>query len=380
MVSVRLRWHSLIAVVMLAGLFAGIPAAAAPRAAAEEPPEDPRTVTVAVHPLTPFVMQTGEELTGFTVEVWEEIADRLDWETTYLDVGTVRGQLAAVADKRANVAGGAISLTSEREQSFDFSQPTLDAGMQIMVPTHSVEPTNPSLSSFTRLVFSKMVLGWIIAALVISVLPAHILWLIERRHDNGAVSRKYFPGIFQAFGWGVGSLVGAGGAAPRQWMARTMAIIWGFVGIVFVSFYTANLTATLTLAKLEAQINGPADLYQKSVCTVADTTSASFLRTMGIDATAMEVVEDCYHALLEEGYDAVVYDAPVLRYFVAHQGDGAALMTGPVFQEDDYGFVFPIGSELRKPVNKTLLAMREDGALGLIEQKWFGDEATTSAG
>lgn len=372
----RLRWYALLSVVMLVGMISGAPAT--PLASAQEPDET-RTVTVAIHELKPFVMDAGDELTGFTIDVWKEIADRLNWQTQYLDVGDVEGQLQAVADGRADLAGGAISLTSQRERHFDFSQPTLDAGLQIMVPTHTVRPASPSLSAFSQLVFSKTMLMWLIAALVISVLPAHILWLIERRHKTGAISKKYFPGIFQAFGWGVGSLVGAGGAAPRQWMARSMAILWGFVSIVFVSFYTANLTATLTLAKLEAQINGPADLYDKSVATVANTTAASFLRSMGVDATAMPNIEDSYHALVEDGYDAVVYDAPVLRYFVAHQGDGAVLMAGPVFQEDNYGFVFRIGSHLRKPVDQTLLAMREDGSFGMIEEKWFGDDAASTA-
>ena len=371
------RWHALLAVIGLLVLIGSMPFAI-PRAAPQEPAQSP-TVTVAVHQLTPFVMGTGDDLTGFTIDVWEEIADRLDWQTRYVDVGDVAGQLRAVGDGRADIAAGAISLTSERGLSYDFSQPTLDAGLQIMVPTQTVEPASPSLTAFTKLVFSKTMLGWLIAALLISVLPAHILWLIERRHDTGAVSKHYFPGIFQAFAWGVGSLVGAGAAAPpRQWMARTMAILWAFVSIVFVSFYTANLTATLTLAKLEAQINGPADLYGKSVATVTGTTSASFLRTMGIDATAMASIEECYRALLDGGYDAVVYDAPVLRYFVAHQGDGAALMAGPVFQEDDYGLVFRIGSQLRKPVDQTLLSMREDGSFGMIEEKWFGDDADST--
>ena len=53
-------------------------------------------------------------------------------------------------------------------------------------------------------------------------------------------------------------------------------------------------------------------------------------------------------------------------------------MAGPVFQEDDYGFVFRIGSQLRKPVDQTLLSMREDGSFGMIEEKWFGDDADST--
>lgn len=370
----NLRCRALLGVVMLLTLLGAAPALAPPAKA------QPRTVTVAIHPLTPFVMESSSgELTGFTIALWDEIAQRLDWTTEYLKVDNVNSQLRAVSDGRADLAIGAISITSERERSFDFSQPSLDAGLQIMVPVHSTEPSMPSLAAFLKVIFSKMMLVWLAAALVISVLPAHILWLIERRHADPAVSRSYFPGIFQSFAWGIGSLVGAGGPPPLRWIARPVAILWGFTSIVFVAFYTANLTATLTVANLQAQISGPADLYDKAVATVADTTSAAYLRTMGVEATTMPTIDDCYRALREDGYDAVVFDAPVLRYYAAHRGDGVGVMAGPVFQENDYGFVFTVGSGLRKPVDQALLSMREDSSYAMIKEMWFGDDVSTSA-
>ncbi len=154
----------------------------------------------------------------------------------------------------------------------------------------------------------------------------------------------------------------------------------GFAGIVFVAFYSANLSATLTVAKLDAKISGPADLYDKSIATVGDTTSAAFLRGMGIDATETETIEESYQLLREEGYDAVVFDAPVLRYYVAHRGEGVAVMAGPVLQEEDQGFVFNVNSPLRKPTNQTLFRKREDGTYNLIKEKWFGDDVATTAG
>ena len=56
-----------------------------------------------------------------------------------------------------------------------------------------------------------------------------------------------------------------------------------------------------------------------------------------------------------------------------------AVTAGPVFQDEDQGFVFDINSPLRKPVNQALFRMREDGTYNLIKEKWFGDDAATSA-
>ncbi|MEZ0357638.1 transporter substrate-binding domain-containing protein [Mycobacterium sp. SA01] len=375
-----LRSYRLVAVSVLVWV-AGLGLIGAPRAAAQPAPEDgSQQVTVAIHRLEPFVMKTSTgEWTGFSIDLWTEIARRLGWSTDYLATDDVNGQLAAVADGRADLAVGAISLTAQREKSFDFSQPTLDAGLQIMVPVHHTRPSVPGLGGFLDLLWSRTMLIWLSAAVVVSVVPAHIFWFIERRTAKPVVSRSYFPGIFQAFGWGIGSLVGKNSTAATQSVTRALAILWGFAGIVFVSFYSANLSATLTVAKLESKISGPADLYGKSVATVADTTASSYLRGMGIEATETRTIDDSYHLLNNADYDAVVFDAPVLRYYAAHRGEGAVALAGPVFQDESQGYVFAINSPLRKPINQTVFLMREDGTYNLIKEKWFGDDEATSA-
>ncbi|MDO3401066.1 transporter substrate-binding domain-containing protein [Mycolicibacterium neoaurum] len=358
---------------------------AAPSGAEPQPAPPPGpasevgTVRVITHQLQPFVMSTGSgELTGFSIDLWNEIARRLDWDTEYLGTDDVRGQLVAVSEGRADIAVGGISLTAQREQQFDFTQPTLDAGLQIIVPVIDTRPSVPGLGGYLDLLLSKTMLIWLSAAIVVSVIPTHIFWFIERRSETPVVSRSYFPGIFEAFGWGIGSLVGRQSAPATRTFTKALAILWGFAGIVFVSFYTANLSATLTVTKLDAKITGPADLYDKSVATVAGTTAADYLRSMGVEATETATIDDSYELLRDEGYDAVVFDAPVLRYYVAHRGEGIAVMAGPVFQDENQGFVLSINSPLRKPINQTLFKMREDGTYNMIKEKWFGDDVATA--
>jgi polar amino acid transport system substrate-binding protein len=164
---------------------------------------------------------------------------------------------------------------------------------------------------------------------------------------------------------------------PKHWVGRSLAILWGFAAIIFVALYTANLTANLTVEQIESRITGPDDLYGKSVVTVANTTSVDYLQGMGIGFTPMPTIEDCYRAV-EQGHEAVVFDAPVLRYYVTHQGVGKAEIAGPRFHDEDYGLLFQLGSDLRKPVDGALLAIREDGTYQTIYRKWFGSDEHTS--
>jgi ABC-type amino acid transport substrate-binding protein len=43
-----------------------------------------------------------------------------------------------------------------------------------------------------------------------------------------------------------------------------------------------------------------------------------------------------------------------------------------VFKDEDYGLVFPAGSQLREAADSALLSMQEDGQYELLKKKWFG--------
>src|SRR5258707_10360923 len=80
-----------------------------------------------------MVIEDKGALRGFSIELWTSISARLDRETEYLVMPDVGELLDAVGDGRADLGISAVSITSERESRFDFSQPILNAGLQILV-------------------------------------------------------------------------------------------------------------------------------------------------------------------------------------------------------------------------------------------------------
>jgi polar amino acid transport system substrate-binding protein len=224
-----------------------------------------------------------------------------------------------------------------------------------------------------RLLLSPMILVWLGIAALLIVVPAHIVWFLERRKPGGIIPEpNYIPGIFHALWWAAGTLATQADQMPRQWLARIFAVLWMFTGVIFVAYYTAQLTAALTVEQIHGDINGPDDLPGKRVATTVGSTAADFLKDQHARVQEFPSVDDAYQALLGGTADAVVFDAPVVLYFAEHDGKGRVETAGGVFRKEDYGIVFAEGSPLRKRVDQALLELRENGTYAQIYQKWFG--------
>lgn len=158
-----------------------------------------------------------------------------------------------------------------------------------------------------------------------------------------------------------------------------LSIIWVTkrgdpASLVSKNYFPGILTTNLTVAKITSQIKSPSDLVGRTVCTVANTTSAPAQTKLGVQFTAAPKIDDCFEGFEKVAFEAVVYDAPVLQYYVAHRGAGIAAPAGPIFKDEDCGVAFPIGSDLRRASDDALLAVQEQGEVDRLTQRWFGTE------
>jgi polar amino acid transport system substrate-binding protein len=333
---------------------------------------DAQNVRVVTRVLPPVVVDQNGTLTGFSIDLWTKIADRLQLKSNNQIAPDVRALLEEVRSGKADIGVAAISVTAAREAEFEFSQPILNAGLQIMVRGKGQDGDSNPLSDLLSLLFSKTILVWLGIALLLILIPAHLIWLLERRHEGGIIpTEKYIPGIFYAMFWAAGTLATQGEQMPRQWLARVISVLWMFTGVVFVAFYTAQLAATLTVQQIQGGINGPDDLQGKRVATTRGSTAAAHLRELKAQVHEVAQISEAYEALLNKDVDAVVFDAPVLLYYAANEGKGRVHMVGTPFRKEDYGMVFPANSPLRRQVNNALLALREDGTYQQLYDKWF---------
>jgi polar amino acid transport system substrate-binding protein len=329
-----------------------------------------RVVTRVLPPLV--VEQPGSKLSGFSIELWERIAEKLKLETSFQVAPNVGALLADVRAGKADVGVAAISITSAREGEFDFTQPILNAGLQIMVRGRGQDDGSNPLWDLLGLLFSPAILVWLGIAALLIIIPAHAVWYLERDCKDGIIpTDKYYPGILYALHWAATTLVAQAEHQPRQWIARSVSVLWMFIGVVFVAFYTAQLAATLTVQQIQGGINGPDDLPGKKVATTSGSTAAAAARELRASVLEVAKIEDAYKALNDKQVDAVVFDAPVLLFYAAKEGKGRVQLVGAPFRKEDYGIVFPRNSPLRKQVSVALLGLREDGTYQRLYDKWF---------
>ena len=331
----------------------------------------PSKLRVATRLVRPFVYDQQGQLTGFSIELWQEIARQLNVQSEFVVKPTVKELLNAVKSNDASVGIAAISITADREIDFDFSQPMFDSGLQILTP---VQGSRTGLvEAIIGNLFSTTVLLYVLAVALILFLMAHLVWWFERRNPTGMLThRSYFPGIFEACWWAASTLATQADQMPRAAMARIIAVVWMFMSVVFIAYFTAAVTSSLTVQQLRGDINGPEDLPGKRVGSIHGSTSAEYLRQRNLEPIEFAKIEEAYQALENHQIDAVVYDTPILLYYTAHDGKGKAQTVGAMFRKENYGIVFPSNSPLRKRVNEALLKLKENGAYDQLYTKWFG--------
>ena len=75
-------------------------------------------------------------------------------------------------------------------------------------------------------------------------------------------------------------------------------------------------------------------------------------------------------ALKSGDVDAVLTDGTAGKGYVDASGGGLKLVGGPLGTED-FGFIFPKGSDLVAPVNAAIASLKADGTLETLNRKWF---------
>ena len=344
--------------------------------ATQAPAAAGKNLTVVTRKVTPFVIEKNGHLTGYSIELWERVVREarlpFDPDKDYRIVENVQQMLDELRAGRAEAAVAAVSITSERERTVDFSYPFKESGLQILTKEQ------PG-SSFTKIVSGlfKGDILWLLGGLfVVLLLNSHIIWFLERKKNAESFPEGYVAGIWEAVWWSVCTIITGGceNKAPLGVAGRLTAIVWMLAGAALFTYITATITSAMTVDTLNSDVQSVADLKSRKwpVGTLAGSTAQTFLERQGLNVQTYQDVDAACAALADDKVKAVVYDAPMLLYYAKNNPDKQLGVVGELFEKQSYGIGVPQGSPYRKEITRAILALREQGFFEELENKYFG--------
>lgn len=139
-------------------------------------------------------------------------------------------------------------------------------------------------------------------------------------------------------------------------------------------YYTAG--QIVAVREGEKAVRGVADLAGKTAGIQLNTTASLVLRKHpDVQVRQYPTIDLALQDLLNGNIDAVVGDAPTIRYFTTHGFKGLSTV-GDLLTEEHYGIVMrPEDTALREAVNGALARLRASGRFATLEEKYFGTAA-----
>ncbi|QDU87050.1 Cyclic nucleotide-gated potassium channel [Pirellulimonas nuda] len=353
-----------------------------PAVAVADDPLPTGVLRVATKQAPPFAMREPPgPWRGISIDLVEAVRKELETvrdEPVTLDLQamTLEEMLAAVEAGEVDLAAAALTVSFEREQRVDFSHPYYNSGLGIAI---GPSQRSPGLWSFAGSVMSPTFLKIVGGLLATMLATAVAVYFFERRVNREQFGGGVFRGVASGLWWSAVTLttVGYGDKVPKSTAGRMVGMMWMFSGLFIIASFTAAVTSALTVNQLRSRINGPADLSRVRVTTVEGSTSAAYLRLRRVAFRTHAELAGALDALQAGRCDAVVYDAPLLRYEV-HGRDADAMSVLPtVFARQDYAFALPPSSPIRETVNQALLRATSSGAWDESLEELLGDPLGT---
>lgn len=331
------------------------------------------TYRIGVSEAPPFAMKDERGAwDGIAVRLWRHVAGDLgiQFELQELPIqdiiqGLEHAQLSAMIS---------AVVSAERVMRVDFSHPYYAGRLGIAVP---ITPSNSNWVPVLRNLMSLDFLKIIGMLLIILGIAGTLVWLIERRANPDHFSRRPFKGVADGLWWAAVTMttVGYGDKAPRTHLGRIIGGVWMFAAVVQISFFTAEVTSTLTVKNLAGRVRGPSDLAHVRVGTVRDSAVEEELRSvMGIAAVGYSGYADGLSALSNGDVDAFVASEPIVRYEVAKQFHGRLIVLPASFLREDFAFALPLNSPLRRDINESLLRYIDSEEWTKTVQAYLGHE------
>ncbi len=312
----------------------------------------------------PFSMGAPEH-DGFSIALMRMIAGRLGQDVEFETATSFGKMLDRVRDGEVDGAIANISITAGREATMDFTLPIFESGVQILV-------AGTAENSFWQQIFTLEVAAYVLLAFAVLFGGGMLMWVFERRAQP-YFERPARESMFPNFWWALNLVVNGGfeERMPRSAFGRVLGVVMVVASLFGVSIFVARITAAMTVTALTSTIDSISDLDRRRVGSVEGSTAALFLEGREVRHSAYPGFAEMITAFEEGEVEVLVFDGPLLKYYLLRSPHSDAYLLDRVFRSEDYGIALPTGSPLRESINQAILQLRESGEYGALVDDWF---------
>jgi len=294
---------------------------------------------------------------GVSIELWQEIAKKLHLKYEFKKEN-LKTLINGVADKRLDVGIAALTITAKREKILDFSHSYHTSWLGIAVPKEEQNTLVIILNS----IFSLKMLTIVLLMLLTLVVIGTLIWFAEKRKNPDTFDSNPIKGIGSAIWWVATTMttLGNGSIRPKSFASKSIAMVWMFILLLAVSSVIATISSTLTVSKIGGLVTSKDDLTKGKIATIKDSTSDSYLKNRRIYPLYYKTIPDAMKALEKGKVDAIVYDKPILSYYIHHLHNNCMTLIDTRFKSQNYSIAVQEGNkELLEKINRALLEIIE---------------------
>ncbi|WGF93170.1 transporter substrate-binding domain-containing protein [Aequorivita marisscotiae] len=316
----------------------------------------------------PFVIE-GENEEGIVFDIWKEIAFDLNLKYTLQEYASVEAGIEAAKNNEIAILLGPTTINEERAEEISFSQPYYNTEMAILAPVQELtvwEKVSP--------IFSKTFLFAVLGLLLILTVVGFLFWLVEGRKFKEDYGERIHQGIGSGIWLAIVTMttVGYGDYSPRTPAGRVVMGSWMILSLILATSFVAGIATTLSLtAREDKTITSIQQLDGKKVAVPDYKKIMDRVRNVDGQPIAVKTVSEGYKLLLEKKVDALIYDEIPLEYIFSDKEKDHYVLSKKKIEPQYYGFVFPIGSNLKRKVDLEIIHLQDTKEISHIVEDWI---------
>ncbi|GLJ41555.1 hypothetical protein SUGI_0860070 [Cryptomeria japonica] len=323
------------------------------------------------------------EITGFSIDVFETVLKRLDYNLIYefipygngnAPVGYYDDLVYQVYLQKFDAVVGDVTVLANRSKYVDFTQPYTESGLMMVVAI-----SDKRSSDFWAFLHPFTPTMWI-TTIAFFIFTGAVVWFLEHRRNRqfrGTPWEQVFTFIWFSFS----TLF----MTPRQrivsGLGRAVVAIWRFVVFVLVSSYTASLSSILTARQIVPNVENLESLIAQNLPIGYH--QGSFIdkylvQQLGVNKSVLRpylTVQDYADALKKGpnngGVAAIFEEQTIAQHSFLSAGCNDYASVGPAYKTGGFTFVFPKGSPLVSDISKAILNLSESKEMLEIRKRWF---------